>query len=180
MRVFTIIVTPIILFACTSRTKNKVTYLDLSNQKLKVVPDSVFRHKELQTLLLGNTFTIYPPLSALGKDRFTEETHNTIRLIQEDIEQLKHLKTLSLSGNDLRSLPKALSTLSELDTLDLFYNSNLDITKELITLKKMTHLKYLGLIGTRLNRATANELKQSLPDTRVVTTMDDLEEEALH
>src|SRR5688572_11446778 len=80
--------------------------LYLSNQKLSAIPDSVFSLTNLEYLQLGNTFTLYPPLSALGGDKPSDDSLNKITKISSDIANLQKLRVLGICFNNLQSLPK--------------------------------------------------------------------------
>ena len=72
--------------------------LDLSNQGLRSIPESVFEDRDLTSLDLSM---------------------NQLRKIPESISQLSNLTKLDLSGNQLITIPKSISQLSNLTELDL-------------------------------------------------------------
>src|SRR5205085_2081126 len=100
--------------------------LDLSNQDLTAIPDSVFALSQLEYLNLGNNFTIYPPLSALV-DGASGDSLNKITQVPQEIQNLSHLRSLGLRGVGLNSLPPEIAQLENLDSLDISFNSNLNI-----------------------------------------------------
>jgi leucine-rich repeat protein SHOC2 len=151
--------------------------LDLSNKSLSAIPDSVFSLRNLKNLELGNSFTMYPPLSALGADRPSGNRLNKIAKIPSDIENLQQLRVFGICFNNLRSLPKEIVKLKELDTLDISFNENLNIATELGTLKEMTWLKYLNIVATNADTATIDKLRRALPKTKIDAKLDDLETE---
>jgi len=151
--------------------------LDLSNKNLSAIPDSVFSLTKLKYLELGNSFTMYPPLSALGADRPSGNRLNKIAKIPSDIENLQQLRVFGICFNKLQSLPKEIVKLKELDTLDISFNENLNIATELGTLKEMTWLKYLNIIATNADTATIDKLRRALPKTKIAAKLDDLETE---
>ena len=171
--------TLVILFSvlgCTYGTHSTVTSLDLSNQKLSAIPDSVFSLSNLEHLKLGNNFTIYPPLSEIGDypESIPGIGMNKITVIPNAIGQLHSLRTLALSFIDLRSLPTELLQLKQLDTLDISFNEHLNIASELGILSKMTWLKYLNIIQINIDQTTIEALRKSLPNTRIVAKVEDL------
>ena len=153
--------------------------LNLSNQKLSAVPDSVFSLTNLEYLQLGNTFTLYPPLSALGGDKPSDDSLNKITKISSDIANLQKLRVLGICFNNLQSLPKQIAKLKELDTLDLSFNENLNIATELGTLKEMTWRKYLNIVGTNADTSTIDKLRKALPKTKIDAKFEDLEIETV-
>ena len=176
MRTLSLIVV-LLLFSCKPRLSSPTTTLNLSNQRLTAIPDSIFSLVNLENLYLGNAYTIYPPLSAFGGEAPSGRNMNQIRQIPNDIGQLQNLRTLDLAANDLRSLPKGMMKLGRLDTLDLSFNKNFIVSKELNTLAKMRSLKYLNIVGTHADQASIDQLQKSLPSTKVVTRLDEIIED---
>jgi len=169
-----------IFLGCTSRHNSKVTELDLSNQNLSAIPDSVFSLTSLEYLQLGNSFTMYPPLSALGADKPTGDSLNKITKIPSEIENLQQLRVFGIRFNNLQYLPKEIVKLRELDSLDISFNENLNIATELETLKAMTWLKYLNIVATNADTATIEKLRKALLKTKINAVFEDLEIEGGH
>lgn len=161
------------LTGCTSLSNSKVTEVDLSNQGLSAIPDSIFSLTQLESLELGNNFTMYPPLSALGADKPEGENLNKIVKIPGSIKVLHRLRFLSMRFNDLKSLPVEISELRALDTLDLSFNEHLNIAAEFETLKEMTWLKYLNIIATNTDTTTVSKLRKKLLHTKIDATLTD-------
>lgn len=164
----------LLILGCTSRPGSTTITLDLSNKKLSEIPDSVFSLTQLQYLQLGNSFTLYPPLSALGEEYPRGDSMNKIAEIPKDIKNLSHLRSLGLCFNDLRSLPKEIVKLEKLDTLDISFNQNLKIATELETLKQMQWLKYLNIIATNADEITIDKLRKSLSRTKIDAKLADI------
>ena len=162
------------LLSCTSRHNSKVIELDLSNQNLSAIPDSVFSLTNLEYLQLGNvSFTMYPPLSALAADN--RDSLNKIAKIPSDIANLQQLRVFGICFNNLQSLPKEILKLKKLDTLDISFNKNLNIATEFGTLKEMTWLKYLNILASNADTATIDKLRKALPQTKIDAKFEDLE-----
>lgn len=162
------------IFGCTYRPGSTTTTLDLSNKKLSAIPDSVFSLTQLQYLQLGNSFTLYPPLSALGEEFSPGDSMNKITEIPKNIEKLIQLRNLGVCFNDLRALPKEIVKLKKLDTLDISFNQNLKIATELETLKQMQWLKYLNIIATNADEITIDKLRKSLSKTKIDAKLEDI------
>jgi len=160
------------ILGCTTQDSSETRTLDLSNANLTAIPDSVFSLIKLEYLNVGNSFTLYPPLSALGTDSMTDM--NQISQIQKEISRLRHLKVLNLRANNLKSLPKEILKLEELDTLDISFNKHFALAAQLITLKKMQWLSYLNVAGTDTDQRSIEELRKSLPQTRIVARLEDM------
>jgi leucine-rich repeat protein SHOC2 len=158
------------IIGCSNAPRSTITELDLSNQKLTAIPDSVFTLTKLKWLELGNAFTLYPPLSALGSDDNTAGNNlNKISTLPKAIKKLQNLQTLGLQFIDLVSLPNELTRLKKLDTLDLAYNKRLSISAVMPTLGKMTWLKYLDIEATTFQKKDVDSLRQLLPNTKIIT-----------
>lgn len=169
-----IVVMFFMLTGCASLSNPKVTEVDLSNHGLSAIPDSIFSLTHLESLELGNNFTMYPPLSALGADKPEGETFNKIMKIPGSIKVLHRLRYLSMRFNDLKSLPGEISELRVLDTLDLSFNEHLNIAAEFETLKEMTWLKYLNIIATNTDTTTVSKLRKTLLHTKIDAMPEDL------
>jgi Leucine-rich repeat (LRR) protein len=176
---FPIAIIVLLFFGCTSRNNSTITQLDLSNQLLSAIPDSVFSLSNLEYLDLGNKFTMYPPLSALGTDKSSGKNFNRITKIPANIENLQRLRVLNACFINLESLPKEIVNLKELDTLDVSFNENLNITTEFQILKEMSWLKYLNIVATNTDTAIIDKLRKALPETKIYTKFEDLEFETV-
>jgi hypothetical protein len=161
--------------SCNSNHSRDKTYLDLSNQKLLYVPDSVFNFTRLEHLELGNgNFTIYPPLSALGLSDDSNKDLNRITDIPAQIKALKNLKSLGLCYNNIQTLPSTMTHLKKLDTLNLSLNRNLKISEVYPILVQMKSLRYLNIFGTQADTSIVKSLRASLPNTKVIATIADM------
>ena len=159
----------LLIIGCSNSSRSTITELDLTNQKLTAIPDSVFTLTQLKWLELGNAFTVYPQLSSLSQD-FTEGNDlNKITTIPKAIKKLQNLQTLGLLFNDISSLPEELTMLKKLDTLDISYNRRLNISSAMPTLRKMTWLKYLDIEATTFQKKDVDSLRQLLPNTKIIT-----------
>jgi Leucine-rich repeat (LRR) protein len=160
------------ILACTSKYKTTVSTIDLSNKNLLTIPDSIFSFEQLEYLELGNSVTLYPPLTALGND--TAVNMNKITAVPHNIIRLQNLRKLGLGCNNLISLPIEITQLENLDTLDISFNQHLNIRAALGILKQMQWLKYLNIIATNADNNTIDELRKSLPNTLIVATPKDI------
>jgi Leucine-rich repeat (LRR) protein len=144
------------------------TKLNLSGQKLKLIPDSVFDKTDLVYLDLGSSdIVFYPPLSAL-----VDSNANDLTEISEKIGKLINLKTLVLNSNKLTTLPNSITQLTNLEVLDLSINKDLDITKEIEKIKQLPKLKTLKIVDVKLSRDNIDTIKKSLrPGTKVILTI---------
>lgn len=167
----------LVVFSCKSRLSSETTTLDLSNQNLTTIPDSVFSLVNLRVLYLGNSFTLYPPLSALQQEGPSGSHMNKIIQSSDEIGRLQNLRVLNLTAVDLRSLPKGMIKLEHLDTLDVSFNLHFTVSNELTTLEKMHSLKYLNIVGTKSDQATIDHLRKLLPNTKIVTELKEVLEE---
>lgn len=162
----------LLILGCNSRQTSSVTTLDLSNKNLTGIPDSVFSLTQLEHLDLGNSFTLYPPLSILGPA--SSDSPNKITDIPKEIMRLRHLQTLGLCFNDLRSLPKEIVELKKLDTLDISFNENFNLASQLETLTQMQWLKYLNIIAINSDGNTIDKLRNAMPTTKIYARLEDL------
>jgi Leucine-rich repeat (LRR) protein len=135
---------------------------------------------QLETLVLGNSFTMYPPLSALGADkRQIGKNDNLITELPQEIIGLRLLKSLYIEANQLLKLPTGFHLMQELDTLDVSFNEQFDLAEALPELAKMQNIKYLNVIGVKADSVTINKIKSSLPKTKLISTLNDVDDEII-
>jgi hypothetical protein len=170
MRPLIILLTTFI-FSCAS-THNKSHLFDgmtdkesvqiyLSEFNLKAVPTEIGQLRKAKKLhiSLKKGWTVYPPLSA-----FQEMIEMApFQYLPDEITRLSNLKTLSLEGLDLKTLPVHFDKLKNLDTLYLGMNK-LTISNEREKLKNLKNLRYLNVVGNKVVREDIEELKRANPD----------------
>ncbi|HEY1045135.1 MAG TPA: hypothetical protein VGF79_01770 [Bacteroidia bacterium] len=164
----------VLAIGCKPSRNSEHLRLDLSNQSLLIIPDSVYSLRELESLQLGNEFTLYPPLSALANEQDSISNLNRITEISSEVAKLKRLRYLGTCNNDLKSIPKEIVELNQLDTLDLSFNKHLNIKASFETLKLMSGLKYLNIVETTVDSSTLSQLKKALPNTKIDANLMDI------
>jgi hypothetical protein len=126
----------------------KVSFLDLSNQNLKIISDDMSKFENLKTLFLtGN-----PELN--------------FEKIFHEISQCKKLKNLYLDFNNFKTLPKEIGELKTLEELFLRNNQIISLPKEIGNLK----LKNLDLSNNHMNDEMSRKLFKLIPDETIVNT----------
>lgn len=169
-----IYISTVFLISCQAKKDNLFEALQqeadveiyLSEYELQEIPSDIGILKKARRLYINSDtvggWTIYPPLSVFEEERINPP----FRHIPEEMTELTDLQSLSLVNLDLVTLPDNIDRLEQLDTLILFRNK-LTIAKEIEKLKRLTNLKYLGILG---NVVTANDiidLKRSNPDLEI-------------
>lgn len=118
------------------------TTLDLSNQGLTKIPDYVFNQTNLGELNVS---------------------HNSLTgAIQSQIGQLKNLKVLNASYNQMTGVPAEVGQLQNLQVLDLSYNQLTGLPNELGNLQ---NLQTFNLAGNAYSQRDLDEIKSKLPST---------------
>lgn len=111
--------------------------LDLSNQGLSKIPNSVFEKTSLEELNVSNnqlTGAVQAEIRHLQNLRVLNLSNNQMTGVPAEIGQLQNLEILNLSNNQLTGLPYELGNLKNLKTLYIFGNNyseqDLNIIKE--------------------------------------------------
>lgn len=116
--------------------------LDLSSQGLTSIPMYVFSQTDLEQLNVS---------------------HNSLTgAIQSQIGQLKNLKVLNASYNQMTGVPAEVGQLQNLQVLDLSYNQLTGLPNELGNLK---NLKTLNLSGNLYSMQDLDGIRNKLPAT---------------
>jgi Leucine-rich repeat (LRR) protein len=166
-----------LLISCSTTDKEKGLFDDLteketvviylSKYQLDSVPSEVGRLKKAKRLFItadSGGWTIYPPLSALPQPTNSSLGQN----LPDEITELTNLKSLGLVHLNLTSLPRDFIRLKNLDSLDLSMN-RLVISDEIPKLKELKGLKYLGLLGNKIDSTDIEELKRGNPKLTIQT-----------
>ncbi|XP_007574966.1 leucine-rich repeat-containing protein 57 [Poecilia formosa] len=106
------------------RLTSNLRTVDLSGNKIEILPASVGNFLQLKSLTLNsNKLTGLPAeIGKLKKLETLSLNGNQIQLLPPTVGQLKALRTLNLSGNQFTEFPAGLGTLRQLDLLDLSRN----------------------------------------------------------
>jgi len=116
--------------------------LNLMNNQLSIVPETIRQQTNLQILDLGNNqldslSEFIGQLTYLKKLRLS---FNQLTSLPGSIEQLTNLQTLSLSTNKLTSLPESIGRLTNLQTLGLDANQLMSLPESIGLLTKLQTL----------------------------------------
>ncbi|XP_035023688.1 leucine-rich repeat-containing protein 57 isoform X1 [Hippoglossus stenolepis] len=119
------------------RLTSNLRTVDLSGNKIELLPVSIGNFLQLKTLTLNcNRLTTVP--SEIGKLKKLETLSlngNRIQQLPPTMGQLRALRSLSLAGNHISEIPSGLATLRHLDLLDLSRNQIHNIPAEVSELQ---------------------------------------------
>ena len=123
--------------------------LDLRNNQLVMLPESIGQLKQLRRLYLeGNKLTTLPEsIGQLKQLRRLYLEGNKLTALPESIGQLKQLEGLSLGHNDLTTLPESIGQLKQLWELTLCHNQLVILPESVGQLKQ---LRWLALCHNQL------------------------------
>lgn len=121
-------------------------HLNLQNNGLDSFPKVLYQLPHLKSLWIGNAY-YYP-----SKPRDCQ-SHNSLRILPNDIAQLKHLRYLSLKKLPIKQLPAAICNLKKLRVLDLSGSSIEQLPDNMYLLQ---NLEVLYLQGTPIKALPAN------------------------
>lgn len=125
-----------------SNENSEIEILDLSNQELEKIPDYVFENTNLEELdISGNKIS---------------------GAIQSQIRELKNLKILDASNNEMTGLPAEIGQLLNLETLNISNNQLTGLPNELGNLK---NLKILNISGNNYSVTDLKTITEKLPES---------------
>lgn len=129
--------------------------IDLRNQDLAILPDSLVSFSKIEYLFLNdNKLTALPSkIGQLSNLKVLDAEGNNLKALPESIGQLTQMGNLDLSRNKLEALPKAIGQLRALQFLDLTDN-NLQNLPE--SIGDLAQLKTLSLKSNSLQSAPAS------------------------
>ncbi len=149
------------------QNKEEIVFV-LSEYGLDSIPPGIGTLKKVEKLIISRDsiksgWTIHPPLSYLD----TMIDKPPFQNLPDEIIELGELHFLSISELNIKTLPARFGEMTLLDSLDLSMNK-LTLSNELDKLKSLKNLKYLNLIGNRVDSLDVEELKRSIPGLEVV------------
>jgi Leucine-rich repeat (LRR) protein len=116
----------ITLYDLRGRQPHSLNEINLSNNKVKIIPESIRAFKSVRKLNFNN---------------------NQIDSVSAGISELAKLEEISLYNNRLKKIPEAIYSLPALKVIDLYYN---DISKADHRLGEMKNLEILYLANNKL------------------------------
>ncbi len=121
--------------------------IDLSYNSLKSLPRTLSNLKNMSELLLGNNEFEHFPDIILELNLTSLSIGKCIKILPENIEKLKFLKSLNLEKNEISILPLTIGSLKRLEYLNLSKNKIKYLDESVCDL---TQMKWLNLKNNRL------------------------------
>lgn len=142
---------------------DSVFRLDLSRKKLKVVPQEIFKFKNLYELNLSrNQLESLPAdIKQLAALKILKISNNRLKTLPPEIGSLHALRKLELNRNLIVTLPPEIGYLANLEILELWDNEIDSIPEELKNLKQ---LRILELRGILFSDEEQNRIRQLVPE----------------
>ena len=162
---------------------------DFRSKKLKIIPPSVFEHRQLQILLLNSNQLDSLPAEIGQLDKLTELNLSTNQLttLPAEIVQLDKLTELNLRSNQLDSLPAEIEKLDKLTELGLSFNKLTKLHREIgqlnnltfldlrnnkltnlpVEIEKLGKLKRLYLSNNRIRKEEREKIKKLIPNCKI-------------
>ncbi|XP_071079691.1 leucine-rich repeat-containing protein 57-like [Haliotis cracherodii] len=131
--------------------------LDLSENKIQLLPPLIGRYSHLKSLNLSNNKlgSLPEDIGKLKKLETLNLEHNSIATLPATVKNLSHLRNINLSGNGLRLFPTQLGGLKNLDGVDLSRNSITEIPE---------CVSAIQAIEINLNQNQVSRLPEALAD----------------
>ena len=145
---------------------DSVFSLNLSRQKLDLVPISIRNLKNLEVLnLKKNKLDSIPSwIGELQNLRVLVLNKNDIIYLPDEICLLKNLIVLQISENGLLEIPVGINNLSKLEFLDLWSNNLTSLPPTIEDLKNLTVLD-MRMTPTKIDAQDA--IREILPNTKI-------------
>ncbi len=153
----------VLLFFSASCVFEKSSVLSLGGTGLKKIPESVLNRRDLTELYLGpKSYVVY-------FDYPVVESPNYIDSLPPGIGKLSRLKKLDLSFNQITDL-SPVKSLKKLQCLILIGDSLLVVKNNIQALSQLRSLKYLAVIGARIDSSDIGKLQQLFNNKLVLFT----------
>ena len=125
---------------------NKLIELDIKGNRLKSLPKSFEKLKQLKILDISLNYGISLPEYFSLFSNLTELNISCCNLpiVLDSLIKLKSLKALNISGNRITKIHPKIGNLEELEKLDLSYNELDEIKLPILELKGLKHLNLAG------------------------------------
>jgi hypothetical protein len=122
-----------------------LVYLDLSSNKIEIIPPQLRRLVHLKTLILNDNPLLHAQLRQLPalvslESLHLSNTQRTISNIPQGLDNLPNLKELDLSCNDLTIVPDTIYKIRTLQRLNLSQNSLSEISNMIGDLEELLSL----------------------------------------
>jgi len=121
----------------------RLQYLDLRNNEVNKVPNTINNLLELRDLYLAS---------------------NQIRDLPKNVYTLENLRVLDVEGNQIKNISNDIDQLLRLNNLYLGYNQIRKLPEELI---RLTSLRQVSLDANPIKKREVRQLKRALPQTKM-------------
>jgi Leucine-rich repeat (LRR) protein len=155
--------------------ESNILVLDLSMPGIQVLIDQMKSFKSINTLIItggvnGASVNLYDILERAKNYPLTELYiicfKSFVTSIPENISKFRNLQTLGLFKNNLPSLPTVTGNFSLLKVLYTDYNPMKTLFP---TISLFKNLETLGIVKTGITMTEVSELKQILPNCKILT-----------
>lgn len=148
---------------------NEVEILNLTRQKLKLVPAEIFDLPKLRELYLDKNQIAEIPseINRLTKLEKLSLQHNDFERFPDALLDVRTLEFLDLADNMIDTIPDEIYHLQKLHTLSIWDNP---IAYYSPALSKLPQLKILDLLHNTMSRETQSRLYNDLPNCKLIVS----------
>ncbi|MEZ4922636.1 MAG: leucine-rich repeat domain-containing protein [Crocinitomicaceae bacterium] len=144
---------------------DSVYHLDLSKQKLTVIPSEIKQFKNLQHLDLSkNKITALESDFIFSDLRILDLSKNKLEHFPEVICQNTGIRNLFMGKNDMKEIPECIGNLQNLIVLDIWYNPIDDLPE---SMTKLRNLRSLDLSGLNFSKEFQKKWTELLPWVKI-------------
>ncbi|MFX1498138.1 MAG: hypothetical protein ACFFBH_11470 [Promethearchaeota archaeon] len=156
--------------------ENQVVSLNLTNLKLNIIPESIWRLKSLKYLTMNysNLKNLPKNIRYLKKLKYLSLIGNKLKNLPPSLLYLKKLRYLNLKQNSLNFLPEGIGQLVNLKNLNLLYNDIQELPDSIYELAKGKRSKRYVRSGVEPQEASALGLFEILIGFKLIKISEQL------
>lgn len=150
----------------SSANPDSVIAIDLQKQKLKTLPEEIFKFTKLQYLNLGkNEITDLDRIGTFKELKYLNLERNKLDHFPVVVCQLQKIEHLALGRNEFEKIPDCIETCTELKYLDLWATPVKSLPD---CMTKLTKLEEIDFSEVQISKPGQEKLKEQFPNVKLI------------